>query len=765
MGLTTLLPGGARMTPNTALCFLLCGWALWQRGRGIAAAICAAGAICLAAASLSEDILGLDYGIDLILFPDRVVQAADQNSTPGRMSPATAWGFILSGLALLVPTKLERGVWFQQLMAMPVGLISLTGILGLAHGFALQASLGSFDTMAVHTAGCFVLLFLGIIILSPERGWMATVTSPYAGGLAFRRIAPFGLVLVVIGYWIQVLGGRVGLYDLELGVELFAATLLGGCGWLLWSSANLLNQSDEIQQRDYQRLQEALEVQGRYQAIVESSSEAIISASADGILTSWNPAAERIFGYTAEEAIGTPVQDLLPVLSSELQLFSQSKPVHSQLPQVRELTNRRKDGKQVEVQAMSSAVLDADGQVSGISVIARDLTEAKAVQQQAQEIALEIQQLRLMLENHAILAVTDVAGRITYVNDGFCRISQYTRGELLGENHRIVNSGYHPKEFFAEMWQTICSGNVWKGEIRNRAKDGSIYWVDTTIVPLLNDKGKPRQYVALRSDITRQKSSLVAALQDRNAALERSNAALEEFAYIASHDLQEPLRGVSGCIQLLQSNYQGSLDEKADEFIVHAVDNLARMRQLIQDLLDYSRLDRGEIPLELLDMTLVVSNAMENLETAIAESHAQVQVGQLPSIEADRSQMTLLMQNLLGNAIKFRGADPPVIQVQAQPYGEDQWEITVSDNGIGIESAYHERIFGVFQRLHTRRLYSGTGIGLAICRRIVSRHGGKIWVESVPDKGATFHIVLPTRKKEEDHESSPSPGEHPVGRR
>lgn len=351
--------------------------------------------------------------------------------------------------------------------------------------------------------------------------------------------------------------------------------------------------------------------------------------------------------------------------------------------------------------------------------------------------ALEDQ--KLALDQHAIVAITDVSGKITYANDKFCEISKYSREELLGQDHRIINSGYHPKEFIADLWKAIAGGKVWKGEIKNKAKDGSFYWVDTTIVPFLNETGKPVQYLAIRADITDRKENEM-QLKGLTEGLSRSNRDLEQFAYVASHDLQEPLRMVASFTQLLEKRYGKQLDEKAKEYINYAVDGSKRMQALIDDLLQFSRFGRKDIKVTKVDLNKVLDQIKGDLSLLIKDTNAKINYQTLPTVQADKSQMIHLFQNFITNAIKFRKEDP-MIRIEHRE-NNDKYQFSIIDNGIGIEKKYLDKVFVIFQRLHARKDYEGTGIGLAVCKKIVENYGGKISVESEVGQGTTFHFTL-----------------------
>jgi PAS domain S-box-containing protein len=343
-------------------------------------------------------------------------------------------------------------------------------------------------------------------------------------------------------------------------------------------------------------------------------------------------------------------------------------------------------------------------------------------------------------------------GKITDVNEATTKVTGIARDQLVGTD---FSSYFTEPEKARESYQQVfAKGFVTDYPLTIHHQDGRLTDVLYNASVYKDTHGNVLGVFAAARDITerkrieaelaRHREHLEELVLQRTEALARSNRDLEQFAYVASHDLQEPLRAVAGFAGLLQQRYQGKLDEKADSYISLAIDGATRMQTLIGDLLSYSRVGTKGKAMEPTDARRSVQDALTNLQASIGESGAVIQVDPLPTVWADAVQLTQLFQNLIANAIKFHSDRPPEIQVGARRE-QDAWRFWVRDNGIGIEPQYAERIFLIFQRLHTRKTYPGTGIGLAICKKIVECYRGSIWVESQPGQGSTFYFTLPDK--------------------
>ncbi|MBP1695821.1 MAG: multi-sensor signal transduction histidine kinase [Deltaproteobacteria bacterium] len=343
-----------------------------------------------------------------------------------------------------------------------------------------------------------------------------------------------------------------------------------------------------------------------------------------------------------------------------------------------------------------------------------------------------------------LICTHDLQGQILSVNQEGARLLGYNKTDLVGKNIRDLVGPKFGDEF-ATYLDTIQKHRVAKGliQIRTAAGELRIWEYHNT----LRTEGVASPVVrAIAHDITERKG-VERALREKTEELARSNEDLEQFAYVASHDLQEPLRTVTSYVQLLARRYKGKLDADADEFIGFAADGAVRMWNLVNDLLTYSRVGMQRNEFEPADSEAALAQSVNDLKVAIEETGALVTHDPLPTVMADPPQLGQLFRNLIGNAIKFRSSEPPRVHISASRTGNG-WTFSVRDNGIGIAQDYSERIFVIFQRLHNREEYAGTGIGLAVCKKIVERHGGRIWVKSDAGKGATFYFILPAVKAE-----------------
>jgi PAS domain S-box-containing protein len=393
---------------------------------------------------------------------------------------------------------------------------------------------------------------------------------------------------------------------------------------------------------------------------------------------------------------------------------------------------------EIWIAGYSSPVREPDGGTIWHGVLG-DVTERRMADEALRESEKQFRTALNSIPQLAWIAHPD--GYIFWYNDRWYEYTGTTPAEMEGWGWQSVHD---PEALPAvmERWSSsIATGERFEMEFPLRGADGAFREFLTRGVPLRNQAGQVVRWFGTNTDITAQKL-VEAELNRRAAELARSNTDLEQFAYVASHDLQEPLRAVGGCVQLLKRRYHDKLDPRADELIAHTVDGAARMQKLIDDLLAFSRVGTRHGQRQATDSGAILEGALANLGSLLRDTGARITHDPMPMVSAEPAQLLSLFQNLIGNAVKFLRETPPRVHVGAVRHAT-AWQFSVQDNGLGIEPQYFERIFGIFQRLHTRSEYPGTGMGLAMCKRIVEQMGGRIWVESALGSGSTFHFTIP----------------------
>ncbi len=545
---------------------------------------------------------------------------------------------------------------------------------------------------------------------------------------------------------------------------------------------------EEVEEHlERKKAEKALERLSRQnELILNSASEGIFGLDLNGRHTFVNSAAAQMLGYRVRELIGKHSHEIWhhskadggPYPEEECPIYSVCK--YGIIRRVKDEVFWRKDGTSFPVAYTSTPVLEGDKRIGAV-VTFRDITKRRRVEEELRKhrqhlkelveertaelsaangklqneinehkrAEIELQQERDKAQKYldvagVIFVVVGIDQRVKLINKKGCESLVYEESEIIGKNWFDNFVPKQAREWVRTGFVKLLSGDLEPIEyfenpiLTKSGEERLIAWRNTV---LKDEEGNIIGTLSSGEDITDRKR---AEKESKHLAdeLARSNSDLKQFAYVASHDLQEPLRVISGFVKLLAKRYKGKLDDRAEEFIDHTIDGVQRMEMLIGDLLEYSKVQLEGMVLKPADCNLLVEKSLKNLGSAVEESGAMVTHGSLPTVMADASQLSRVFQNLIGNAIKFHGEDAPKVHISAEKK-EDEWFFSVRDNGVGINPDQAERIFVIFQRLHTKEEYPGTGLGLSICKRIIERHGGRIWVESESGKGSTFFFTLP----------------------
>lgn len=511
---------------------------------------------------------------------------------------------------------------------------------------------------------------------------------------------------------------------------------------------------------DITERKKAEEFRTRLAAIVESSRDAIISETPEGAIASWNLGAEVIYGYSAEEVIGRSIDILSPneLVEAGTRFQARVREGGGRVQNV-DTIHLRKNGERIHVSLTISPIFGGDGEMAGASLVARDVTALKQAEVEMERARALLQSV---IETLPVIVFMKSAedGRFIMLNRAGKELLGLTDAQILGKTDSELFEPAQAEQFRKSDRETIDSGKLVELEETIETTRRGPRLLQTRKIPILDRSGNAQYVLGISEDITERKSA-DQKLKLYALRLEQSNRALQDFASVASHDLQEPLRKVQAFGDRLKTKFSRQLTDEGADYLQRMQNAAQRMQKLIEDLLAFSRITSKAQPFVPVDLNEIVRDVLSDLEIRIEQKKAAVEVGSLPVIDADPTQMRQLLQNLTVNALKFQPAGAtPRVKIYSSPAAlkpeagrengavVEAYEIVVEDNGIGFDEKYGDKIFTVFQRLHSRQEYEGTGVGLAICQKIVERHQGNIRAASQPGKGAKFLVTLPARQME-----------------
>ena len=854
------------MKANTALALLLAGGSLAGAlappesvGRRLGR-VGAALVVLIGALTLGEYVLGIDLGIDQLLFADTASRA-----NPGRLGASTAFAVTLIGLALLF-LDTEARLPLAEVFALAAGFLVVVALLGYLYEVRDLYEIPFYGSMALHTALGLLSIAVGTLCARPGRGLMGTITSPGLEGVTLRRLLPAALCLPIVLGWLRLQGQRAGFYDAEFGLALFALSnmvLFTALGWLGARSIAAMDAERRVAEerfrllvagvRDYaivfldpeghimswnagaehiqgysgeevigrhfsrfypeqdresgkpqQELAKALalgrheeegwrvrkdgslfwantlitalhdeaghlrgygkivrdlterrRLEGRFREVVEAAPNGILTVDRHGRITSFNREAERLFGYPREELLGRSVEVLVPMEFRHAHGGHRAeywqRPTPRAMGKGRDLFGRRKDGTEFPLEIGLSPIDGSEGME--VLAVVVDITERKRMEE-----ALKRERdftYALMDSLSGIFYLFDRDGKFLSWNKEFERISGYTAEEMqerqpidffLGEDKERIRARI--AEVFAEGQSSVEAELV--------AKDGARlpYFFTGRRIEV---NGKPCVVgmgidISARLEAERALQQLNEDLEERvrarTAQMEAVNRELEAFSYSVSHDLRAPLRHIHGFASLLNDHLKATLDEKAQHYLDKIAESSGHMGQLIDDLLAFSRMGRQELHKTRVQFERLVRDVIRELEGETQGREVVWNIGPAAEVWADPAMLRLVLVNLIDNALKY--THPRAVARIAIAASDERGETvcSVRDNGVGFDMHYADKLFGVFQRLHTAGEFPGTGIGLANVRRIISRHGGRTWAEGAFNAGACFYFSLPKQEDE-----------------
>jgi PAS domain S-box-containing protein len=744
--LKSLSPGFVSMKPNTALAFVLAGGSLQALYNSPsnqylrAAALAAAFAVALIGLiTLSEYLYGWDLNIDELFFSEDAAPIA--TDSPARMGPNSALCLFLIGVSLMV-LDIRRCYPVAQVLTLVSALVSLTAFIGYVYGVESLYGPGSTNGMALHAAVCFLLLSAGVLLTRQDHGLLVIVTSDAAGGVMARRLLPAAIVIPFALGWLTVLGRRAGFHGPEFAVFLVVIWSIVSFAALTWWNSGSLYRLDVVRKRAEEDLTKGRAQLAEAQRIAHvGSAEWDIAANA----VTWSDELYRICGYEPN-AVAPDFRSFLDRVHPEDRGTVEQSIANSLRtgePFALDYRILRPDRTMRMIHGEGRIVDDEDGEPLKLLSTAQDITERKQIEEALRENEARTRSI-IDFANDAFITI-DAAGVITDWNPQAEATFGWSRSDVIGRALAdTVIPVQHREEHLEGLHRYVISGD---GPMLNQRlemealhRDGHLFPVEMTVVPIRWGRG--HIFSVFMRDITERKRAQE-ALARQTEELTRINAELEDFTHSVSHDLKEPLRGIEAFAGFIAEDYGDKLDEQGQRYVNVLRESAVRMKDLIDDLLQLSRIGRTRYEYAPVPLRSLVEDVSLELNYSLQEKHAELWIDpELPTVACDKVRIREVFKNLISNAVKYNDKPRPQINISCT---SDNGAVTLSvrDNGIGIDLDYHEKIFKIFQRLHHREEYEGTGVGLAICKKVVEAHGGRIWVESAPGNGTTFLFTLP----------------------
>jgi PAS domain S-box-containing protein len=669
-----------------------------------------------------------DIPVDSILFSHQL----QQDGLFNHIAPNAAAGFLVAGTALLTQQRPSPAVQkLTQGLALVIALLGLFSLLGYLYRVREFYGVFHYMPMAIHTAICFVLLSVAILLKKPANGFMKEVTGSLAGSSSARLLIPTAIVTPITLGYLRLQGHWAGIFTTEFGVAILVLSIIIVFLLVIWYNIVLLNKKDLLNQAAEDSLKKSEE---QIQTIFNAAPNALIVMDEEGKVVKWNPRAEMLFKWRKEETIGRAVNELI--------IPERYREAHKNGMERFLLTGKSSViNKTIEIQAIDKHHNEFDVALSIAPTVInneylfigfiRDITEEKKAQRQLKES--EEKFLKIFMASPVAISITQLADtKYLDVNDAFTRLTGFTKEELIGrtstELGMIVNINRR-KEALQEI---KTRGFIKNMEMSVRNKSGKLLDVLSSIETiLLNGEAYA---INIIYDITERKKA--------ETELATLNKELEAFSYSVSHDLRSPLRIIDSYAKIIIEDHGNELDNEVARLLGKITSSTKKMGHLIDDLLNFSRLGRKELTVRPVNMTNLVTAIIAEQQVLTAHP-VTVQVGHLEPACCDYNLIQQVWLNFISNAFKYSGKNAsPVITISSYA-NEGEIVYSIKDNGVGFDMQYAHKLFGVFQRLHHASEFEGTGVGLALVQRIVHRHGGRVWAEAEPNKGATFYFSLP----------------------